>query len=84
MFEFKEFAGVVDEEMKRLPRMGVGSKTRHVLTKEEEEQLWNYGVLCDKNPKQLLNTAFLMIGIFALGNGEEHRQLRVGKCSQSL
>lgn len=48
-----------------------------VLTEEEEDLLWNSGVLGTSNPKQLLDTILFLNGFyFTMRAGEEHRSLR--------
>ena len=46
--------------MKRLKSQGVGSKKRKVepLTVEDEEFLWEKGILGDHSPQALLNAVF--------------------------
>ena len=66
-------------EMKRLQRLGIGSKTKQAepLTEEEEEIMWQKGLLGDHTPQALLNTMVFMNGLyFALRSGREHRELR--------
>ena len=60
---------------------GIGSQIRkaEVLTPEEElHVLWTKGLLGDHSHYELLNTVFFMNSLnFALGNGSEHRNLRL-------
>ena len=86
---FQEFRTVLDSEMKHLKAAGLGSKTRKAepLTEEEEELLWEKGILGDHTPQALLNTVFFHNGIyFALRSGNEHRQLRhrASKCQITI
>ena len=65
--------------MKRLRATGHGVKVKKAepITLEEEEQMWQSGVLGDKDPQTLLYTVFYLIGInFTLLSGSEHRRLR--------
>ena len=83
-WEYKQFADVLDGELKRLRRTGAGLGTKPrqaaVLSEEEEEQLWSKGVFGGSNPKQLMDTIFFLCGKhFALRSGDEHRSLRLGR-----
>ncbi len=64
-------------EMKRLRNSGLGSKTKKAqpLSIEEEEILWQRGLLGKSNPQALFDTMVVMNGLyFALRSGKEHRQ----------
>ena len=64
--------------MKRLQRSGHGSQKKKAepLTIEEEEMLWQKGLLGANNPQALVDSMVVLNGIyFALRNGSEHRQL---------
>ena len=76
---YANFRSTLDSEMKRLKQAGMGSRKRQAepLTGEEEELLWEKGILGDHSPKALLNSVFFFNGVcFALRSGEEHRRLR--------
>ena len=84
---FTSFKTSLDAEMKRLQSKGVGScsKQAEILTEEEEELLWERGLLGDSTPQSLLNTMIYCNGLyFALRSGKEHRQLRSEPCQISL
>ena len=66
----------LDAEMKRLQSAGYGSKTRKAepLTEEEEEVLWQKGLLGKSTSQALVDTILVMNGLyFALRSGKEHR-----------
>ena len=59
----------------------VTKKKAEPLTEEEEELLWNKGLLGCKTPQALVDTVLFMNGVyFALQSGSEHRQLRSETC----
>ena len=75
---FAECRMSLDAEMKRLQRCGLGSRRKKAkpISPEEEEVLWQKGVLGSCNP-QSLDTMLYMCGLyFALRNIGEHRQVR--------
>ena len=81
--DFTEFGTTIDAEMKRLQALGVGSKKRQVepLTTEEEEVLWQKGLLGGHTPQALFDTMVFMNGLyFALCSGTEHRNLHFSPC----
>ncbi len=80
--EFHFVKSVIDSQMKALRGQGIGCKKQQAepLTASEGEQLWEKGLLCDRNPKVLLETMIWMCGLFvALRSGQEHRSLRPGQ-----
>ena len=79
--QYVEFQSTIDAEMKRLQHNGLGNKRRQAepLSEEDEEILWNKGLLWDHSPQSLLNTMVFMNGLyFALRSGRELRS----DCSQ--
>jgi len=70
-----DFRSSLDSEMKRLQSLGIGSKKKQSepLTTEDEEKLWEEGLLGEHSPQTRLNTIIFMNGIyFALRSGQEH------------
>ena len=66
---------------------GVGSRKRQaeVITEEEENLMWEKGLLGDTTPRSLLDSMVFYCGLcFALHSGKEHRQLRNNPCQIEL
>ncbi len=66
--------------MKRLRSLGHGVVARQAepVTTEEEEKLWQEGLLGDHSPQTLLDTILFLCGLaFAMRSGEEHRSLQL-------
>lgn len=82
---FLQIQNTLDNVMKKLSKLGIGSTKRQadIITIEEENTLWNTGVLGIDTPQKLVSTLFYVIGLnYALRGGEEHRVLRHGSLSQ--
>ena len=76
---FKHFQDYLDAEMKRLTNIGVGSTVKQAepLCEDQEQKLWNLGLLGEDSPSVLLNTMVFLIGKdFSLRSGREHRNLK--------
>ena len=56
--KFKHFQDCLDAEMKRLTNIGVGSTVKQAepLREDQEQKLWNLGLLGEDSPSVLLNT----------------------------
>ena len=68
--------GYVDSEMKRVQRSGLGSQKRKAepLTEEDEEILWQKGLLGSSNPQALVYTMVVFNSLyFALRSGSEQK-----------
>ena len=65
--------------MKHLNATGnyLNKKQAQPITQEQENRLWELGLLGDHNAQVLLNTIVYQVGyFFALRSGNEHRRLR--------
>ena len=78
--EFRESRLVLNGKAIQLRENGKGKKSRKAdpLTAEEEEILWNTGVLGGDNPKSLNHTVFYIISQqFGTRGRQEHHQIRI-------
>ena len=79
---FRQLHGTLDSYFHKLHSEGVGRQTKHaeVISSEEEDQLWDKGVMDTKTPTGLQNAAFFVVGkIFCLRGGQEHRGLQLSQ-----
>jgi len=80
LFEDKKvlkFQATLDAEMKRLSVMGMGMKKQvQPIGAQEDERLWQLGLLGDHSAQALVDTIVFQMGLFfALRSGQEHRRL---------
>ena len=74
--DFTEFHCTIDNLFRRLREEGVGagSKQTASFTKDEENLLWEKGILNTSTPKGLFRAVFFYNGKnFVLRGGQEHR-----------
>ena len=79
---FQGLHGTLDNVFRKLHENGIGRKVKHaeIITKDEENQLWESGELGTKTPRSLQNAVFYYNGKnFCLRGGEECRQLKVSQ-----
>ena len=71
--------------MKQLSKQGVVQECQQAkpITVQEEDDMWNSGLLGDNMPEKLFNTLLYLIGIhFALHACDEHKALKTGAFGQ--
>ena len=81
--EFQATRMALDAAMKEANALKIGSQgsgPSQPITQEQEDRLWESGILGDSNPTVLLHTIFFCCGkFFGLRGGKEHRELEFGK-----
>jgi hypothetical protein len=83
--EFFEARKCLEAAMKETTAKGVisGTNQSKAISYEEEDILWESGILGRSNPRQLCQTLIFELGIhFCLRGGNELRRLRFGPSSQ--
>ena len=78
---FFDLKNTLDNRMKQLSKEGkIAPRIKaEPITINEEEALWNAGVLGDDNPEKLVNTVLYLNGVhFALRAADEHKSLKMG------
>ena len=84
-YKFCIFRSTVDAEMKQISAMGKGKKQAQPISTEEEEILWQLGLLGDHSAQALVDTMVFQMGLFfALRSGQEHCRLRHGNSQVRL
>ena len=79
---FRDLHNTLDSVSASLLKKGIGADVNHaaVLSIEDENAMWEKGVVGDSTPWQLLRAAFLTVGLhFSLRGGQEHRDLKVSQ-----
>ena len=79
---FKLLHGTMDSHFHHLHATGVGRETKHarVLTRGNEDKLWNSGVMGTRTPRALQNAVFYVVGkMFSLRGGVEVRQVKISQ-----
>ena len=79
---FQQFHHSLDVHFNKLHSSGIGRQVNHaeVISKQEENKLWESGVLGDSDPKSLQNAVFYMVGkMLCLRGGVEHRSLKLSQ-----
>ena len=81
---FYVIRNTLDNRMKELTRLGCikPHKKARIITIEEENLLWQMGILGNHNPKVLIESLFVFGIHFVLHAGMEHHAFRFGDRSQ--
>lgn len=80
--QFREMHTIIDRYFRELRESGIGAEVKHtnVITKEEENLLWEKGVLGIDTPESLLRSVFYYNGkCLCLRGGKEHRALKISQ-----
>ena len=78
--DFFYLKNTLDNRMKQLSKEGkIAPRIKAMpISLEEEEMLWEKGILGDENPTKLVDTLLYLLGIhFALRAAKEHKDLKV-------
>ena len=84
---FKDLHRTMDSVCSQLHSEGVGAfkKTAAVISFDDEQLLWDAGLLGLDDPKILFNTVFFYVGLhFCLRVGQEYRDLSLNQFKHSL
>ena len=78
---FSTFHNALDNVLRDLRMKGIGqSRQTEAFSKQDEEVLWESGVLSDDSPKSLLRAVFFLNGKnFCLRGGDEQRNLKISQ-----
>lgn len=80
--QFREMHTIIDRYFRELREGGVGAEVKHtsVISKGEENMLWEKGVLGVDTPESLLRAVFYYNGkCLCLRGGKEHRALKISQ-----
>ena len=83
---FREMHSIIDTYFRQLRSDGVGAIVKHatLINKEEENLLWEHGVVGDDTPERLLHAVFYYNGKnVCLRGGKEHRALKISQFVRS-
>ena len=80
--QFREMHSIIDGYFRELRSLGVGAEVKRTSTisKEEENLLWEKGVMGVNTPESLFRAVFFYNGKnFCLRGGKEHRALKISQ-----
>ena len=79
---FQQLHCSLDVHFKKLHSTGIGRQIKHaeVISKQDENRLWESGVMGVSDPKSLQNAVFYTVGkMLCLRGGVEHRSLKLSQ-----
>ena len=79
---FRQLHHSLDVHFNRLHSNGIGRQVKHaeVISKSDEQRLWESGVMGVNDPKALQNAVFYTVGkMLCLRGGVEHRALKLSQ-----
>ena len=82
---FREMHNIINHYFRELLADGVGAEVEHtsLISIEEENELWEKGILRTDTPQALLNAVFYLNDKhFCLRGGKEHRRLKISQVVQ--
>jgi hypothetical protein len=85
--EFQKLQNVCDAYYRKLHTKGLGASvnTTKPLSRHDEDQLWETGVLNPSTPEGLLNCVFFYNGKnFCLRGGQEHRDMKFSQLKREV
>ena len=80
--QFQDMHCIIDGYFRELRASGIGAEVKHtsIISKEEENLLWEKGVMGVDKPESLLRAVFFYNGKnFCLRGGKEHRALKISQ-----
>ncbi len=83
---FRKISGSCEVVFRQLRQAGVGASIKHTatITMEEEQRLWESGVMNVEEPFGLFRAIFYYVGkVCCLRGGEEQRSLKISQFSRS-
>ena len=82
---FRDIHMTLDTVSVSIRKEGVGTEVKHanVISMEDEDSMWEKGVIDTTSPWALLRAAFYTVGLhFSLRGGQEHRDFKVSQLSR--
>ena len=84
--QFPKITGSCEVVFRQLRQSGIGANVKHtsIITMDEEQQLWDLGIINITEPLGLLRSVFYYVGkLCCLRGGEEQRSLKISQFVRS-